>query len=43
MKSKLKTIGFTVVVLPDPDELTQEIIKNLEAGQESFRAVLLSK
>ena len=28
--------------LPDPDELAQEIIENLEAGLESFRAVLLS-
>jgi type I restriction enzyme M protein len=26
--------------LPDPDELAQEIVENLEAGLESFREVL---
>ena len=26
--------------LPEPDELAEEIIENLEAGLESFRAVL---
>lgn len=28
--------------LPDPDELALEIVENLEAGLESFRAVLSS-
>ncbi len=28
--------------LPEPDELAEEIIENLEAGLQSFREVLLS-
>lgn len=28
--------------LPDPDELAQEIVENLEAGLESFRAIIAS-
>jgi type I restriction enzyme M protein len=26
--------------LPDPDELAEEIVENLEAGIESFRAII---
>ena len=26
--------------LPDPDELAQEIVENLEAGLESFKSIL---
>lgn len=28
--------------LPDPDELAEDIIENLEAGLESFRAIVAS-
>lgn len=28
--------------LPDPDELAEEIIENIEAGLESFRAIITS-
>ena len=28
--------------LPDPDELAEEIVENIEAGLESFRAIIAS-
>jgi len=29
-------------ILPDPDELAEEIVENLDAGLESFKAIIES-
>lgn len=41
VKDALRNI-FNNGNLPDPDELALEIVENLEAGLESFRAIITS-